>query len=160
MAPSTPLVQYMTPSSIDPPSSTHSNNIPLSLSPHYTPKPVLHHVSPTVPLVQVQEAQLSSLIHPPHPRSDSEALSLIESLTGFADEVQCLTLSAILSRNARTEYLSKFGLDGRTDRESFKSLLPMITYEDLQPQIQRIANGDTSPILSSYPVSEFLTRYI
>ncbi|PPD85341.1 hypothetical protein GOBAR_DD17720 [Gossypium barbadense] len=35
--------------------------------------------------------------------------------------------------------------------------MPVITYEDIQPHIDRIANGDTSPILSSNPISEFLT---
>nr|GEW67390.1 indole-3-acetic acid-amido synthetase GH3.6-like [Tanacetum cinerariifolium] len=44
-----------------------------------------------------------------------------------------------------------------TDRETFKKLVPVITYEDLQPDINRIANGDKSPILSSHPISEFLT---
>ncbi|MCO5554274.1 hypothetical protein L7F22_007802 [Adiantum nelumboides] len=98
-----------------------------------------------------------SLVKPSMPKSDREALNLLESLTHHADLVQAETLSAILQRNAHTEYLARFGLQGRTDRESFKALLPMVTYEDLQPEIQRIANGDTSPILSAHPVSEFLT---
>lgn len=88
---------------------------------------------------------------------DEAVLELIESLTLNADHVQEQTLSAILERNAYTEYLGRFGLNGRTDRETFKELLPVITYEDLQPEIQRIANGDTAPILSGHPVSEFLT---
>ncbi|KAG6432965.1 hypothetical protein SASPL_104561 [Salvia splendens] len=33
----------------------------------------------------------------------------------------------------------------------------MVTYEDIQPLIQTIANGDRSPILSARPISEFLT---
>ncbi|KAI5059499.1 hypothetical protein GOP47_0025818 [Adiantum capillus-veneris] len=98
-----------------------------------------------------------SLVKPAMPKSDLEALDLLESLTHHADHIQAETLSAILQRNAHTEYLGRYGLEGRTDRQSFKSLLPMITYEDLQPEIQRIANGDTSPILSAHPVSEFLT---
>eukprot|EP00250_Pteridium_aquilinum_P031499 c43724_g1_i1 orf=2-448(-) len=94
----------------------------------------------------LSQAELLRLVKPPLPKSDQEALGLIESLTRHANFVQAETLTAILQRNAGTEYLQRHGLRGRCDRESFKSLLPVITYEDLQPEIQRIANGDTSPI--------------
>ncbi|KAI3959560.1 hypothetical protein MKX01_025076 [Papaver californicum] len=36
--------------------------------------------------------------------------------------------------------------------------MPVVTYEDLQPDITRIVNGDTSPILCALPISQFLTR--
>ena len=90
--------------------------------------------------------------------NDKKALDFIENVTIHADEVQAQVLSEILARNAHTEYLNLYDLNGRTDRESFKKLLPIIKYENLQPYIARIANGDKSPILSSHPVSEFLTR--
>ncbi|TVU46495.1 hypothetical protein EJB05_06035, partial [Eragrostis curvula] len=63
----------------------------------------------------------------------------------------------ILGRNAETEYLARCGLAGATDRAAFRARVPVVTYEDLQPDIQRIANGDRSPILSAHPISEFLT---
>ncbi|GLJ32759.1 hypothetical protein SUGI_0659600 [Cryptomeria japonica] len=88
---------------------------------------------------------------------DRRALEFIENVTRNADEVQSQVLYAILTRNADTEYLTRYGLHGRSDRATFKKFLPVITYEDLEPEIQRIANGDTSPILSAHPVSEFLT---
>lgn len=88
---------------------------------------------------------------------DNRALEFIENVTKNADEVQDQVLSAILTRNADTEYLKRYGLRGRTDRATFKKLLPVITYDDLKSEIHRIANGDTSPILSAHPVSEFLT---
>eukprot|EP01018_Ginkgo_biloba_P021685 Gb_31650 [translate_table: standard] len=69
-------------------------------------------------------------------------------------------LSEILSANAHTHYLTRFPLNGRTDRSSFKKCLPIISYEDVEEDILRIANGDTSPILSANPISEFLTRAI
>ncbi|KAL0384278.1 UNVERIFIED_CONTAM: putative indole-3-acetic acid-amido synthetase GH3.1 [Sesamum radiatum] len=78
-------------------------------------------------------------------------------MTRNADSVQQNLLAQILTRNAQTEYLQRYNLNGATDRETFKSKIPMVTYEDLQPLIQRIANGDRSPILSAHPVSEFLT---
>ncbi|KAJ4869744.1 Indole-3-acetic acid-amido synthetase GH3.5 [Raphanus sativus] len=84
-------------------------------------------------------------------------LQLIEELTSNADQVQRQVLEEILTRNANVEYLRRHDLDGRTDRETFKNVMPVITYEDIQPEINRIANGDKSPILSSKPISEFLT---
>ncbi|CAA7025280.1 unnamed protein product [Microthlaspi erraticum] len=84
-------------------------------------------------------------------------LQLIEELTSNADQVQRRVLEEILTCNADVEYLRRHDLDGRTDRETFKNVMPVITYEDIQPEINRIANGDKSPILSSKPISEFLT---
>ncbi|KAJ4963050.1 hypothetical protein NE237_022989 [Protea cynaroides] len=88
---------------------------------------------------------------------DAKALHFIEEMTKTADAVQEKVLAEILNRNAETEYLCRYQLNGAADRETFKSKLPVITYEDLQPEIQRIANGDRSAILSGHPISEFLT---
>lgn len=91
---------------------------------------------------------------------NKKALQFIEDVTTKADEVQQRVLSEILSKNADVEYLKRHGLNGHTDRETFKKIMPVITYEDLQPDINRIANGDKSPIICSQPISEFLTRYL
>ncbi|MBA0849026.1 hypothetical protein Goshw_010174 [Gossypium schwendimanii] len=88
---------------------------------------------------------------------NKKTLQFIEDVTSNADEVQTKVLEEILSRNAHVEYLQTRGLNGHTDRETFKKIMPVITYEDIQPHIDRIANGDTSLILSSNPISEFLT---
>jgi len=87
-----------------------------------------------------------------------KALQYIEDVTINADEIQKRVLAEILSSSAHAEYLQRHGLDGRTERESFKKIMPVVTYEDLKPDIDRIANGDISPILCSKPISEFLTR--
>lgn len=91
--------------------------------------------------------------------SNAKALQFIEEMTRNVDRVQEHVLAQILSQNSETEYLKGFHLAGATDRETFKSKIPMVTYENIQPLIQRIANGDRSPILSARPISEFLTRY-
>lgn len=104
------------------------------------------------------DSVLSSPLGPPACEKDAKALQFIEETTRNADAVQEKVLATILSRNANTEYLKRFNLGGATDRSAFKSNLPVITYDDVQPEIQRIANGDRSPILSSHPISEFLTR--
>lgn len=95
---------------------------------------------------------------PPAFEKDENALQFVEQMTTNADMVQERILAEILSRNKEVEYLKRFKLDGATDRETFKSKIPVITYDDLQPEIQRIANGDRSAILSAHPISEFLTR--
>jgi auxin responsive GH3 family protein len=89
---------------------------------------------------------------------ENKALEFIEEVTSNADEVQKRVLGEILSRSASVEYLQRHGLNGQIDRQTFKNVVPVVTYEDLKPDIDRIANGDTSPILCSQPISEFLTR--
>lgn len=103
------------------------------------------------------DSTISSPLGPPACEKDAKALRFIEEMTRNADVVQERVLAEILSRNAQTEYLKRFKLDGATDRETFKKKIPVITYDDVQPEIQRIANGDRSPILSTHPISEFLT---
>ncbi|XP_027361377.1 probable indole-3-acetic acid-amido synthetase GH3.1 [Abrus precatorius] len=100
------------------------------------------------------ESELSSA---PLDEKSLKALQFIEEVTRNPDSVQVRVLAEILAQNAQTEYLKRFQLNGATDRNTFKSKIPVVTYEDLQPDIQRIANGDRSPILCSRPISEFLT---
>ncbi|XP_059450357.1 indole-3-acetic acid-amido synthetase GH3.5-like [Corylus avellana] len=88
---------------------------------------------------------------------ERKALEFIEEVTSNADEVQKRVLGEILSRSANVEYLRRHGLNGQIDRLTFKKVVPVVGYEDLKPDIDRIANGDTSPILCSQPISEFLT---
>jgi auxin responsive GH3 family protein len=89
---------------------------------------------------------------------DAEKLELIEELTKGFDAVQEKVLATILARNNGAEYLRRHGMEGRTDRDAFKARVPVVTYEDLRPEIERIANGDRSNIISSHPITEFLTR--
>ncbi|OWM65663.1 probable indole-3-acetic acid-amido synthetase GH3.1 [Punica granatum] len=103
------------------------------------------------------ESTLSSPLGPPACEKDVMALQFIEEMTRNVDAVQERVLAEILSRNSDTEYLRRFRLKGATDRDTFKAFVPVVTYEDLQPDIQRIANGDRSNIFSSHPISEFLT---
>ncbi|PHU13127.1 Indole-3-acetic acid-amido synthetase GH3.6 [Capsicum chinense] len=89
--------------------------------------------------------------------NNKKILQFIEEVTTNADEVQQKVLAEILAQNAHVEYLQRHGLNGHTDRETFKKVMPAITYEDIQSDITRIANGDKSQILCSQPISEFLT---
>ncbi|XP_066397988.1 indole-3-acetic acid-amido synthetase GH3.8-like [Miscanthus floridulus] len=113
-------------------------------------------------VVSTTGAALGSLTSQPPPAAavkdaDAEKLQFIEEMTSDVDAVQERVLGEILACNADTEYLAKYGLIGASDRATFRAKVPMATYEDLQPYIRRIADGDRSPILSGHPVSEFLT---
>lgn len=81
-----------------------------------------------------------------------------EALTKDASRTQRETLQKILEQNGEAEYLHKFGLGGRTDPESFKACIPLVTHCDLEPYIQRIADGDTSPVLTGKPISSISLR--
>lgn len=95
------------------------------------------------------------------PDEHRKALEFIEDVTANADQVQRRVLAEILAQNAPAEYLHRHGLPSRTapDPDAFKRLIPVVTYEDIRPDILRIAHGDISPILSGRPISEFLTRF-
>ncbi|ONK81207.1 uncharacterized protein A4U43_C01F26500 [Asparagus officinalis] len=76
-----------------------------------------------------------------------------EELTEDAGKVQRETLKKILQENGKAEYLQELGLGDRTDVESFRARVPLVTHEDLEPYIQRIADGDHSPLLTGKPIT-------
>jgi len=82
-----------------------------------------------------------------------------ERLTKDAGNVQKETLKKILEVNASAEYLQSLGLNDKTDPESFKACVPLVTYKDLEPYINRIVDGDVSPILTGKPISAISLRY-
>ncbi|GMP59503.1 hypothetical protein CsSME_00022766 [Camellia sinensis var. sinensis] len=82
-----------------------------------------------------------------------EVIEEFEMLTKDAERVQKETLQKILEENGSAEYLKKWGLNGRTDHESFKAFVPLVTHKDLEPYIQRMVDGDTSPILTGKPIT-------
>ncbi|CAF1697293.1 unnamed protein product [Brassica oleracea] len=90
---------------------------------------------------------MSAIMLPKFDPTNSKAcLSILEDVTTNAKQVQDSVLEAILSRNAQTEYLKGF-LNGQLDKQSFKNNLPVVTYEDYRPYIDRIANGESSDLI-------------
>ncbi|KAL5203035.1 hypothetical protein ABZP36_013987 [Zizania latifolia] len=85
--------------------------------------------------------------------SCEETIDEFEMLTRDAGRVQQDTLKKILDMNANAEYLQHFGLGGRTDAESFKSCIPLCVHSDIDPYIQRIVDGDSSPVITGKPVT-------
>ncbi|XP_062189698.1 jasmonoyl--L-amino acid synthetase GH3.3-like [Phragmites australis] len=82
-----------------------------------------------------------------------EVIAEFEELTRDATAVQRETLRRILADNASAEYLQGLGVAGRTDPDSFRACVPLATHADLEPYIARIADGDTSPVLTATPVT-------
>ncbi|EXB61980.1 hypothetical protein L484_002760 [Morus notabilis] len=76
-----------------------------------------------------------------------------EALTKNAENVQKETLKQILDENGSAEYLKNSGINGRTDPESYKACVPIVTHNDLEPYIRRIVDGDSSPILTGKPIT-------
>ncbi|EOY13042.1 hypothetical protein QUC31_002116 [Theobroma cacao] len=83
-----------------------------------------------------------------------DELKMMEELTINAHQVQEEVLGEILKRNAETEYLKGF-LNGQSGKQLFKNNVPIVTYEDIKPYVDRIANGEPSDILLAEPVIEF-----
>lgn len=83
-----------------------------------------------------------------------------EVMTKDAGRVQKETLRKILEQNGQTEYLQKWGLDGKTDPLSFAQCVPLVSHDDLEPYIRRIVEGDVSPILTRNPIKTISLRYL
>ncbi|CAM8991114.1 unnamed protein product [Rhodiola kirilowii] len=82
-----------------------------------------------------------------------QVIEEFEALTMDAERVQRETLQKILEENGGTEYLKRFGLDGRTDPESYKACVPLVDHQDLEPYIKRILEGDDSPVITGKPIA-------
>ncbi|RZR92113.1 hypothetical protein BHM03_00020364 [Ensete ventricosum] len=90
--------------------------------------------------------------------SHASVINEFEALTKDAGRLQRETLREILEQNGEAEYLHNFDLGGRTDPDSFKACIPLVTHSDLEPYIQRIADGDTSPVLTGKPITSISLR--
>lgn len=81
-----------------------------------------------------------------------------EVITKDAERVQEETLKRILEENGEAEYLRNLGLNGKTDLESYRACVPLVTHKDMEPYIYRVADGDTSPILTGKPITTISLR--
>ncbi|XP_052170981.1 jasmonoyl--L-amino acid synthetase JAR4-like [Diospyros lotus] len=82
-----------------------------------------------------------------------EVIEEFEMLSKDAERVQIETLQKILLENGNTEYLQKWGLNGRIDPESFRASVPLVTHNDLDPYIRKIMDGDNALILTRKPIT-------
>lgn len=89
-----------------------------------------------------------------------QVIAEFERLTRDAAAVQRETLRRILDENAGVEYLQGLGLDGRTDPDTFRACVPLATHDDLEPYIARVADGDTSPVVTAKPITSISLRFV
>lgn len=96
------------------------------------------------------------------PRDKESCMKLLETLTSNAPFIQQQVLGEILAKNANTEYLKGFLLDGSEDDdniEHFKNRVPLVAYEDMKPYFDRIVSGEaSSAIISAEPITELFIR--
>lgn len=102
--------------------------------------------------------QLPGMLPNYDPNDNEAGMKILEDLTENVEQIQQRVLEEIITRNARTDYLKGF-LDGQFDKQAFKKTVPVVNYEEIKPYIERIANGDSSNIISAEPIIELLTRY-
>ncbi|KAJ9549196.1 hypothetical protein OSB04_021739 [Centaurea solstitialis] len=94
--------------------------------------------------------------------STEDMICWFEEVAKNAGKVQMETLKKILELNHGVEYLEKWlgGVDidvDKMDAEALQSLytsmVPLASHADLEPYIQRIADGETSPLLTKQPIT-------
>lgn len=90
-----------------------------------------------------------------------------EYISENAGEVQRETLRRILEQNYDVEYLKKrlgdtkiIDMDACAMETLYTSLVPLASHADLEPYIQRIADGDTAPLLTQQPITKLSLRWI
>jgi len=98
--------------------------------------------------------------------SDFDIITWFEDVSKNAGFVQTQTLCNILKQNCRVEYLKKWlgsynisDMDACELESLFTSLVPLASHADFEPYIQKIADGDTTPILTQQPMTTLSLRY-
>ena len=59
-----------------------------------------------------------------------------------ADAVQRDVLASLMLKGARTRYGARYGMPHMRTYEDFASRVPLIQYEDIRPEAQRMVDGD------------------
>ncbi|PON81968.1 GH3-like hormone conjugating enzyme [Trema orientale] len=92
--------------------------------------------------------------------NENDVVSWFEGVSENAGWVQTQTLRRILELNHGTEYLKKWFKDieieeveGCALEALYTSLVPLSTHADIEPLIQRAADGDTAPVLTQQPIT-------
>lgn len=96
-------------------------------------------------------------IHDSPPGDD--IIAWFDDIADYAAATQTEILHHIIKANHETEYLHRWlgnvhDFDNSTSIESlFTSSVPVASHSDLEPYIQRIADGETSPLLTKEPIT-------
>lgn len=108
--------------------------------------------------------QETEIINHKH-KAETEIIRWFEEVAEDADLVQQQTLRQILELNHGVEYLKKWlgdiklqEMDENALETIYTSLVPLVSHADLEPYIQRIADGDTAPLLTQHPITNLSLR--
>nr|XP_043608133.1 indole-3-acetic acid-amido synthetase GH3.10 [Erigeron canadensis]XP_043608134.1 indole-3-acetic acid-amido synthetase GH3.10 [Erigeron canadensis]XP_043608135.1 indole-3-acetic acid-amido synthetase GH3.10 [Erigeron canadensis] len=92
--------------------------------------------------------------------SSDDITGWFEEVATNAEKVQMEILKRILEMNHGAEYLKKWlgdidveNMDAHVLQSLYVSMVPLASHVDLEPYIQRIADGDTSPLLTKQPIT-------
>lgn len=85
-----------------------------------------------------------------------EVLSAFEAKLADPRGAQLATLRLILERNAQTAFGRRHGFASIQDLAAFRAAVPIVTYDELEPWIDRAVAGE-SDVLTRGPVSYFST---
>ena len=98
---------------------------------------------------------------------EQDIISWFEDVAENASRVQTQTLSRILELNSGVEYLKKWmgdinvqEMEASALESLYTSSVPLASHADLETYIQRIADGDTSPILTNQPITTLSLRSV
>nr|XP_043626255.1 jasmonoyl--L-amino acid synthetase JAR4-like [Erigeron canadensis] len=89
--------------------------------------------------------------------NSEQVIQEFEAMTKDAKKIQIETLNKILKDNWEAEYLKKWGIfDGTTDPKTYSSCVPLVTHKDIEPYVQKIADGVPFPVLTTgNPITAF-----
>ncbi|KAF3650865.1 putative indole-3-acetic acid-amido synthetase GH3.5 [Capsicum annuum] len=93
-------------------------------------------------------------------RIETDIIGWFEEVAEDSVDVQRQTLRRILELNHGVEYLKKWigdiriqEMDDNEMESIYASLVPLASHVDLEPFTQRIADGDTTPLLTQQPIT-------
>lgn len=119
-------------------------------------------VDNTAELLQLQRDGIPFIM--PHRRGinttapDFDCEDYIDLVSEDVMLIQHEKLREILEVQGNVEYLQRHGLNGRTDAESFRKCLPVVTYADIEDDIMRLVNGEKTHIFTVDPITNFNLR--
>ncbi|CAI9118057.1 OLC1v1019570C1 [Oldenlandia corymbosa var. corymbosa] len=99
-----------------------------------------------------------------NPTANDGVETMLVKMTMDPGKIQDQVLKEILSKNSKTEYLSRYlsddddQVDDDDVKQVFKKKVPLIEYTDLLPYIERVANGEPHQIVSADPILELIFR--
>ncbi|QHO56416.1 uncharacterized protein DS421_3g73520 [Arachis hypogaea] len=92
--------------------------------------------------------------------TSDEVIEWFEQVSQKGGSVQKEILSQILKQNHGAEYVKKWSgyhniqeMDSSALESLFTSVVPISSHADFEPFIQRIADGDTNPLLTQQPIT-------